>query len=194
MDGDGDFVVAWQARQDGSATASSPGASAPPASPRRAEFQVNTYTRRTRPSTAVAMDADGDFVVAWASIDQDGADYGVYARRFTPAACPGGEFRVNTSTYRRQGVPAVAMDETATSSSPGTTARTARATASTRSASRQREGDVDGNGLVEPLTDGLLTLRYLFGFRGATLVNGAVAPDCTRCTTPAIESYIVGNV
>jgi hypothetical protein len=50
--------------------------------------------------------------------------------------------------------------------------------------------DIDGDGAVQPLTDGLLFLRYLFDFRGATLVTGAVGPDCTRCTAPEIESYI----
>jgi concanavalin A-like lectin/glucanase superfamily protein len=50
--------------------------------------------------------------------------------------------------------------------------------------------DVDGNGLKQPLTDGLLLLRYLFGFRGATLITGAVGAGCTRCTAVAIEAYL----
>ena len=40
------------------------------------------------------------------------------------------------------------------------------------------------------LEDGLLIIRYLFGFRGATLIGGAVAADCTRCSATAIESYL----
>ena len=36
--------------------------------------------------------------------------------------------------------------------------------------------DVDGDGSTAPLTDGLLTLRYHFGFRGATLIDGTDAP------------------
>ena len=54
--------------------------------------------------------------------------------------------------------------------------------------------DVDGNGVVDPLTDGLLGLRYMFGFRGATLITGAVGAGCTRCTAPAIEAYLAGKV
>jgi hypothetical protein len=54
--------------------------------------------------------------------------------------------------------------------------------------------DVDGNGAVDPLTDGLLGLRYMFGFRGATLITGAVGAGCTRCTAPAIETYLAGKV
>ena len=52
--------------------------------------------------------------------------------------------------------------------------------------------DVDGNGTADPLTDALLVLRYLFGFRGATLVDGAVAQDCSRCDAPTIEAYLEG--
>ena len=52
--------------------------------------------------------------------------------------------------------------------------------------------DVDGNGTADPLTDALLVLRYLFGFRGGTLVDGAVAQDCSRCDAPTIEAYLEG--
>ena len=52
--------------------------------------------------------------------------------------------------------------------------------------------DIDDNGVVEPLTDGLLLLRYAFGFRGATLVTGALAVNCVRCGAAAIEAYIQG--
>jgi hypothetical protein len=52
--------------------------------------------------------------------------------------------------------------------------------------------DIDGNAVVDPLTDGLLVLRYLFGFRGSTLIAGAVAPGAPRDTAEEIESYIEG--
>jgi hypothetical protein len=51
--------------------------------------------------------------------------------------------------------------------------------------------DVDGNGTADALTDGLLILRYLFGLRGDSLIHGAVDPQATRTTAPAIEGYIV---
>jgi len=44
--------------------------------------------------------------------------------------------------------------------------------------------DVDGNTVTDALTDGLLIIRRLFGFSGATLTDGAVAPDATL-TDPA---------
>jgi len=50
--------------------------------------------------------------------------------------------------------------------------------------------DIDGNNAVAALEDGLLTIRYEFGFRGATLITGAVGASCTRCTAAAIESYL----
>jgi hypothetical protein len=50
--------------------------------------------------------------------------------------------------------------------------------------------DVDQNGAVEALTDALLILRYLFGFRGPTLITGATANNCTQCTAPQIEANI----
>ncbi|HUP25709.1 MAG TPA: hypothetical protein VNB06_22555, partial [Thermoanaerobaculia bacterium] len=53
--------------------------------------------------------------------------------------------------------------------------------------------DIDDDGEIEPLTDGLLILRYLFGFRGTTLVTGAVdLANCNRCDASAIEPYIAG--
>ena len=50
--------------------------------------------------------------------------------------------------------------------------------------------DVDGNGQIDALTDGLLTLRYLFGLQGDTLINGVVAGDATRKTAEEIEAHL----
>ena len=50
--------------------------------------------------------------------------------------------------------------------------------------------DVDGDGYVEPLTDGLLIIRYLLGFSGDSLIDGAVGGDATRTTPTEIEDYI----
>ncbi len=52
--------------------------------------------------------------------------------------------------------------------------------------------DIDGNGQVDALTDGLLIIRYLFGLRGDSLINGSVANNCSRCTAPEIEAYMQG--
>jgi len=50
--------------------------------------------------------------------------------------------------------------------------------------------DIDGNGKAEALTDGLLVIRYLFGFRGESLTTGAVASDAQRRTPEDIEAFI----
>lgn len=52
--------------------------------------------------------------------------------------------------------------------------------------------DIDGNNTVEPLTDGLLILRYLFGLRGSTLIAGAFDPLGSRNTAALIEPYLRG--
>ncbi|MEE9302857.1 MAG: metallophosphoesterase family protein, partial [Thiotrichaceae bacterium] len=54
--------------------------------------------------------------------------------------------------------------------------------------------DIDGDGEVKPLTDGLLNLRYHFGFRGDTLTNSAVGSGAIRSTASDIESYIADAI
>ncbi|MEZ4528789.1 MAG: formylglycine-generating enzyme family protein [Desulfobacterales bacterium] len=54
--------------------------------------------------------------------------------------------------------------------------------------------DIDGNGTVDGGTDGLLVNRYLFGFRGTTLISNAVGSACTRCSAAEIEAYIAALV
>ena len=50
--------------------------------PQGDELRVNTWTTSHQWTPSVAMDADGDFVIAWASVGQDGSDYGIFAQRF----------------------------------------------------------------------------------------------------------------
>ena len=50
--------------------------------------------------------------------------------------------------------------------------------------------DIDGNGSVDALTDGLLALRYLFGLEGDTLMHGVVASDATRTSPAEIEAHL----
>jgi hypothetical protein len=52
--------------------------------------------------------------------------------------------------------------------------------------------DIDGNGDVDALTDGLLITRYMLGMRGDSLLQGALAPDATRMNAPDIETYVQG--
>ena len=52
------------------------------------------------------------------------------------------------------------------------------------------ELDIDGNGESKALTDGLLLIRYLFGFTGDALTSGAIGAGATRSTSEDIEAYI----
>lgn len=51
-------------------------------------------------------------------------------------------------------------------------------------------GDIDGSNSVDSLTDGLLLIRYLFGVRGETLIDSAIASRARRTTPAEIEAYI----
>jgi hypothetical protein len=50
--------------------------------------------------------------------------------------------------------------------------------------------DIDGNGKIDALSDGLLNIRYLLGIRGTALIKDAVGDDCTRCAAIEIEDYL----
>ena len=54
--------------------------------------------------------------------------------------------------------------------------------------------DIDGNGQVDALTDGLVILRYLFGLRGEALIAGVLAADATVTTAADISSKIERRV
>ena len=158
------------------------------------EFQVNTYTPNRQKTSRVAHLADDTFVIAWQSEHQDGSGYGVRARRFTSTGVGlSPEFQVNSYTLDGQRFPML----NAGAGTRFVVVWDSGQDGSSSSVHGQRlvfpaTFDIDGNGSVEPLTDGLLALRYIFGFRGATLIAGAVGAGCTRCDAPAIEAYLAG--
>lgn len=53
--------------------------------------------------------------------------------------------------------------------------------------------DVDDNGELAPLTDGLLILRHLFGFTGSALIEGAVGENSKRTDAGAIDAHLIAN-
>jgi hypothetical protein len=137
IDSEGDFVIAWDRSSPNEVLGrrfSSAGTSL------STEFQANTYDTGTQSYSSIAVQADEHFVIAWQDGGRDGSDLGIFAQRFK---------------------------------GPATL-------------------DIDGNGVLQPLSDGLLVLRKLFGFTGATLIGGAVGNGCTRCDATAIEAYING--
>jgi len=50
--------------------------------------------------------------------------------------------------------------------------------------------DADGNGTAQGATDGVLIARYLFGFTGTTLTNGAIGTGATRTTAAQIQQFL----
>ena len=50
--------------------------------------------------------------------------------------------------------------------------------------------DIDGDGESKALTDGLLLIRYLFGFTGDSLVSGAISEGAERETAEEVEAYL----
>ena len=50
--------------------------------------------------------------------------------------------------------------------------------------------DIDGDGESKPLTDGLLLIRYLFGFSGDSLISGAIGDGAERDTAEEVDRYI----
>ncbi len=112
LDADGDFVIVWQSSyQDGSGFGVYAQRYQADGLATGGEFLVNTETAGFQGNPNVAMDADGDFVVAWHSIDQDGSSHGVYAQRYqADGLAVGSEFLVNTETSETQQSPDVALD------------------------------------------------------------------------------------
>jgi hypothetical protein len=109
MDARGAFVIVWQSQgQDGDNTGVFGQRFDAAGTPQGPEFQVNTETRLTQQTPAVAADAEGRFVVVWRSRDQDGDIYGIFGQRYDVAGAPAGsEFQINSYTTGSQLQPAV---------------------------------------------------------------------------------------
>ena len=52
--------------------------------------------------------------------------------------------------------------------------------------------DIDGNGQVDALTDGMMLFRYLSGVRGDAIIVQAIGAGARRTTATEIETYIRG--
>jgi hypothetical protein len=187
----GEFVIAWQgAVTDYEVYARRFSAEGTPLGD---EYVLNAPNTAADVHSSVAADPDGDFTVTWQRADSayTGDIYGRQVSSLDPSS--GMEFQVHnytTGSQRRAAVAADAhgrfvvvwMSNQQDGASYGTFAQ--------RFADVDRL-DIDGSGSSELLTDGVLFLRYAFGFRGELLVESAVAHGyCTRCTPEAIESYL----
>lgn len=99
MGAGGEFVAAWQSEQDGSSRSVVAQRFDSAGNALGGEIQVNTYTSSSQANPSVAMDANGNFSVVWASFRQDGDGRGVFGQQFDNTGTPvGGEFQVITCT------------------------------------------------------------------------------------------------
>jgi hypothetical protein len=100
MEPSGEFVVAWQSlSQDGDQEGVFARRYDASGNALSSEIPINVHTTGRQILPSVAVDTSGGFVVAWQSEAQDGAGWGVFARRFDSAGDPAtGELAVNTYT------------------------------------------------------------------------------------------------
>jgi hypothetical protein len=189
-DGDDQFVVVWQYLGVKARTFGPSGADG-------SEFLVNPPGGGGN-QIAVDANADGDFVVSWSFFGADNGQNAVLARRFVSASAALDIDQSGTIAPLTDGLLLLRHRFGFTGSSlvngAVDVANCTRCDALDIDVfidANEGVFDIDGDGASEALTDGLLVLRYLFGFRGTTLVGGAVdVGDCTRCNPAAIEPYI----
>ncbi len=76
------------------------------------EVIAHQYVKDAQESPQIGMDAEGHFVVAWQSINQDGSTWGVYGRQFNnqKVALTTTEFRINEATDGLQRLVGLGVD------------------------------------------------------------------------------------
>ena len=114
VDGDGDFVVAWNSHTASTGTLVLGQRFASDGSLAGSQFQVDAYPPmfgQTLPS--VAADEAGGFVVAWRRTEPNSLhpQHSIRGLSYAPDGTPRGEeFRINTHTAKNQGQPEVGMN------------------------------------------------------------------------------------
>ena len=106
----GGFVIVWESQgQDGGGLGLAGQIFDEQAQEVGSEFLVNYWSEGNQENHSLSPFADGRFVVAWHSKDQDGDGDGVYARVFNSDGTPfGDEMPLSTYTASNQQSPAVA--------------------------------------------------------------------------------------
>jgi VCBS repeat-containing protein len=110
---DGSFVVTWESRgpEKGSEYDIFARGFAADGTPLDvADIPVNATTASSQENQAVSALAGGGFVVTWTSYDQDGSEYGIYARRFAAdgTALDVADIAINVTTLNNQVNPSIA--------------------------------------------------------------------------------------
>lgn len=106
VDNDG-FTIVWESdsNQDGSSSGIFARRYDNTGAPSGGEFQINQFTTSAQVSPSIAIDADGNTLIAWSDFGQGG----IFARRYdSTGAAVGSEFLVNTTTNQAERFPQVA--------------------------------------------------------------------------------------
>jgi hypothetical protein len=83
MDSNGNFVISWESRsQDGNANGVYAQRYNNLGQPQGSEFRVNSYTTNPQMNSSISMDSNGNFVISWESMNQDGNVNGVYMHKY----------------------------------------------------------------------------------------------------------------
>jgi hypothetical protein len=123
VDANGNFVITWESRNQEIVASNSIGvyarrfdSNANPLDP--VEFPVNSTTEGAQRFPSIAMEQNGDFVIAWsdmfcANSGPSCEDENIKARRFyfSDGSPKADEFLVNTYTDNEQGDPAISIDQ-----------------------------------------------------------------------------------
>ncbi|HEX2552173.1 MAG TPA: hypothetical protein VHL98_00630 [Microvirga sp.] len=109
----GGWVVAWVSTlQDGSGNGIYQQRFGADGTPVGVETRVNTTTADDQVTPALAALTGGGWIATWASLLQDGSNYGVFQQRFDAGGHPAGaEMQVNAYTDNAQSLPEVAALE-----------------------------------------------------------------------------------
>jgi hypothetical protein len=109
-DAAGDFVIVWTSDEESGGIHGIFGQLYNSAGQAQGQFQVNTTMTDDDLAPAVAMMADGRFLVAWQSNGQDSSSWGIVARAYKApgGGPPSGEIAVNLTMAGAQHSPVVA--------------------------------------------------------------------------------------
>ena len=112
MDDAGNFVIIWTSNgQDGDGGGIFARRYDASGTPIAGEIRANTNVVKDQRDPGIALGPSGDFAIVWASLDQDGDNWGVFGQRYDTNGAPrGGEFRVNSYTNGAQKSPTADMD------------------------------------------------------------------------------------
>ena len=87
-------------------------------------------------------------------------------------------------------VPGTVLTNTATVSSATTDPNPGNESATATTTVGIPRLDIDGNSSYDALTDGLLSIRYMFGLTGTSLTGSAIGTGATRSTSTQVLSYL----